>query len=520
MLLGLVCVWSNNQAQVVYVPVNNEIYDYLQRMSIRSLANYFEDVKPFTRKDAARYLLEIRRNDSLLTTAERDEYEYYAREFSIEVNGLARDTVSESRWHLFSYQDSVFTLQLDPILGFTLGGNYRHRYNGVNLEGSIGDHFGFSFDVTDHLESGTAADRLKLGSPETGINIITSPSINSFEYSEANATIGAEYAWFRASIGKDHLEWGNGAHGKLILSEKAPSFPLIRIDIHPVRWLRFSYIHAWLQSDIVDSTRTYQTMLANTPRTIYREKYLAAHLISLVPTERLNISFGESIVYSDGSPQLMFLIPINFFRAADHYLTRTGMGDGNNSQFFGNITYYALRHASFYGTLFIDEINTDEIFNNAKARNQLGYTVGTRIVDPGVPNLSVILEYTRILPWVYSNFVQTQTYESTSYLLGHYIGQNSDQMYLQSKYALTGTLSVELFYNYVRHGGKTDIAKQYELPSLPFLYGEVSRVTDYGFSIQYKYMNDLYIKVLGQYNSMGLFGGDKYMLRVNAGYGI
>jgi hypothetical protein len=519
-LVSLAFATSICQAQLVYVPVNNEVYDYLQRMSIRSFTNYFDDVKPISRNDAARYLLEIHKNELLLTDTERSEYEYFAREFSSELRSLSGDTRAESRWHLVDYQDSVFRLQLDPIFGYTIGKNYQHRYNGMSMNGSIGDHLGFSFDLKDNLESGTAADRFKRSSPETGINIIASPSATSFEYSEANATIGVEYAWLRASISKDHVEWGNGAYGKLILSEKPPSFPLIRIDINPVKWLRFYYIHAWLQSDVIDSSRSYQTQLPNMPRTIYHEKYLAAHMISLIPTERLNISFGESIVYSDGGPQLMFLNPINFYRAADHYLTRTGIGDGNNSQFFGNITYYALKRASVYGTIFIDEINTDKIFNSEKARNQLGFTVGTRVVNPGIANLSVIVEYTRILPWVYSNFAQTQTYESTSYLLGHYIGMNSDQIYIQSKYSVTGTLSCEVFYNYVRHGGKADISKQYELPSLPFLYGDVSRVTDFGGSIRYNYFNDLYVRLNAQYNSAGLYGGDNYMFRINIGYGI
>ena len=48
-------------------------------------------------------------------------------------------------------------------------------------------------------------------------------------------------------------------NGLLVMSQKAPSFPLIRLDINPIEWLSFNYFHAWIASDVVDTTSLYPT---------------------------------------------------------------------------------------------------------------------------------------------------------------------------------------------------------------------------------------------------------------------
>jgi hypothetical protein len=44
-------------------------------------------------------------------------------------------------------------------------------------------------------------------------------------------------------IGKDFYEWGYGKSGLLVLSQKPPSYGFIRLDVKPVEWFRFNYIH-------------------------------------------------------------------------------------------------------------------------------------------------------------------------------------------------------------------------------------------------------------------------------------
>ncbi|WP_204266801.1 hypothetical protein, partial [Escherichia coli] len=73
-------------------------------------------------------------------------------------------------------------------------------------------------------------------------------------------------------------------------SDKAPTYPYVRLDYRPLPWLSFNYTHAWLHSDIIDSTRSYRT--GNTVYGGVREftiaKYMAAHSVQITPTKGLD----------------------------------------------------------------------------------------------------------------------------------------------------------------------------------------------------------------------------------------
>jgi hypothetical protein len=79
-------------------------------------------------------------------------------------------------------------------------------------------------------------------------------------------------------IAKDYIEYGYEKFGNLVLSSKAPSFPYIRINLKPVDWFKFTYIHAWLSSLVIDSLK-----LDAYNRDIYRDKYFAWHSLTLTP---------------------------------------------------------------------------------------------------------------------------------------------------------------------------------------------------------------------------------------------
>ena len=507
----------NVQAQVVYEPLDQSIYSFLQRMYVRGLHSENLEVTPISRIKIADCLNKILQGDSILNIKEKEELSFYSSDFDKElrqINNSFRE--KENLWHLYNYSDTLFSFVVDPVLGISISKGVYHRFNGAKLYGEIGELIGFSFHFHDNLESGENIDETKANTSTTGINIVRRYNKN-IEYSDIRAMIGTKWKWGSFAIGKDYVNWGMGQRSKLILSSKAPSFPFIRLDINPTDWLRFYYMHGWLQSDILDSSRSYNTRISTMQRNIFREKYIATHLVSVSLLKNLNISFGESIIYSDMSPNLLFLNPLLFYRAVDHYLTTKEIGDGNNSQIFFNADYRAFNAVEVYGSLFIDEINTDKIFNDAESRNQLGYTFGLIINSPVQSDLTFITEYTKILPWVYSNFVQTQTYESDGNLLGHYIGQNADQVYLKLEYRIKTRMQISLFYDYIRNGGLADIHYQYQLPSLKFLYGYVSRNTKYGIDFIYEPLHDLRFGIQVFYNTRIK---DKFGFALQASYGL
>jgi hypothetical protein len=500
----------------------------------KGIIEFHDEIKPVSRDYIANKLVEIntkqltgnnnqRSGNNELTKVEIDELNFYLKDFGTEIKNINRDSkkneedygkhsgeqgdtsyatiVSKDpfeRYRLFSYSDNLFKISASPILGYELGtkdgAKYSHRWNGLYLYGYLGKNIGYSFRFQDNSEDGTTIDHSKKFIPATGV-IIAKTDANNIQYSEINANLTYNWSWGGLSIGKDFLNWGYGQSGLLVLSDKAPSFPFIRLDINPVKWLRFNYIHAWLSSDVIDSTQLYYSALPGQPRTIYRDKFLAQHTLTITPTKGLDVSVGESIVYSD-KLQISYLIPIMFFRLADHYLSQADNAAGGNSQFFlGVSSRNQIKNTHLYGTLFIDEITLESAFDPAKQRNQFGFTLGSSVTDLPFDNLTFTAEFTKIFPYVYTHFISTQTYESSGYVMGHWMGNNADLAYGALKYKFLRGLNATIWAQYVRKGGQGPESDQYTQPQPPFLYGLRTNYSYYGFEIKYEIIHELFARL-------------------------
>ena len=425
---------SFTSAQTVYEPVGRDIYAFLDRIAQKGLIVFNDQVRPVTRKYIAEKLLEINSKKEQLTSLEKEEAEFYLKDYGFEIEFINERSTSNigylskdqfERLRLFSYEDTLFKINVSPILGIETGqyggSSYMHTWNGAGLYGYIGKGVGFSFDFRDNAETGNNIDRTKQFTPVTGV-IAAKQTSNSSQYSEAHAILATDWSWGEISAGKSFMEWGYGESGLLVLSTKAPSFPFIRLDIHPTDWLRFNYIHAWLNSDVIDSASSFPTYINSIPgfsnRAIFRNKFLASHTITITPTKGLDISLGESIVYSD-KLEFAYLIPINFFRLTDHYLSSANDNAGGNAQFFfGLSSRNNIKNTHLYGTCFIDELTIEGLLNSSKQRNQFGFTLGGSITDLPVENLTATIEFTKIYPFVYSHYIPTQLYTNSSYILG------------------------------------------------------------------------------------------------------
>ena len=211
----------------------------------------------------------------------------------------------------------------------------------------------------------------------------------------------------------------------------------------------------------------------------------------------LDISLGESIIYSD-KLQISYLIPLMFFKLADHYLSNYDNNIGSNSQFFAGISSRNhIKNTHLYGTLFIDEINVANLFNSQKQRNQIGFSFGGSTTDVPVNNLTFTLEYTKIYPYVYSHYIPTQTYENDSYLLGHWMGNNADQIYSSVNYRVIRGLQVSIWGQYIRKGEQGTAEQQIDVgqPQPPFLFGLRTNYSYAGLDIKYEIIHNLFARL-------------------------
>ncbi len=503
-------------SQVVYEPLYSDVYDFLSRLAQKGLIDYNDLVKPLSRIYIAEKLLEAD-CEKCLTPLEKEELAFYLKDYVNELSflndyliskksGIAEKD-SKGRIRLFFYADDLFKLNVSPILGIKTGikdgETLTHLWNGINLYGYLSDYVGFSFNFRDNTETGKYIDKLKLFTPVTGVNARSSLNVpnyseNKMEYSEAMTSLSVNWEWGTFTVGKEFLEWGYGEGGKLVLSTKAPTYPFIRLDINPVNWLSFNYIHAWLTSDIIDSSDIYYGPISKVYK--FREKFLASHSINVFPVKGLSISLGESMIYSDRL-ELSYLMPFMFFRLADHYLSRQSNSAGSNAQIFASVSSRNhLKNTHLYSTLFIDEITLSGLFDPAKQRNQFGFSFGASVVDLPFNNLQFTLEFTKIYPFVYEHHIPTTTYENASYNLGHWMGGNADQIYGSIKYRFIRGLQATLWGQYIRKGDEGTAFQQLrESPQQPFLFGLRTNYSYSGLSLSYQFIHELFIKGEFQY---------------------
>ena len=487
--------------QIVYTPPDDYVYDFLERLSLKGIIEYHDEVKPISRMEAAELLKKIEAKSDLLNDVEKKELDWYLDEYADELKIKNRE-----RWYLFQYSDSLFNIKLFPLAGYeisTTGSNSGHsRWVGAGFFSTYSDWFGASMSITDKGEYGSNVDLVKDFSPETGAFFKRAP--DGIEFSDVKGSLNFDFHWGSISLVKDYLEWGHGKFGQLIISQKSPSFPFIRLDLHPVDWLRFYYIHGWISSQVIDSSRTYYTnsgTLYPLQREVYFNKYIAANFLSITPTKIIDFSLGNSFIYSGDLRPEMF-IPFMDFKFLDHNTGRGDVNDGNGQLYFDIAVKYPETFI-FYSTLFIDCTEIRNVLKNDLSNTWYGFTFGGKKVDFFLPNLDLTVEYTKISPWVYEHKDQTTTYKNLNFYIGDWLGQNADQLRFQFDYQLIRGLRFNLYTEFIRKGGLKDIYYAYKTDiTQPFLFHPLRKDFDFGFGASYEYVHDLYVKGSYKYSNI------------------
>lgn len=504
-LLATASIHTRLSAQVVWEEHNKEIYNFLSRMAQKGLVVFDDNIRPISRKYIAD-CLDTLSHRSVLSPVEKAELSFYSREYGNELTGTVPVAEKVSffkndpykRWRSFSATGKGFLLQADPVFTAATiqgsGKNVTQSSSGVSIWGYAGTHWGFHFFYDDITESGKGFDSTRLNTPLTGIIRKDTATHNSQNYSRFRGSIS--YSWHNGSIsfGQDNILWGYGENGRIVQSDKAPASPFLRLDYQPLSWLRFNYTNTWLNSAIVDSTRTYRTgnSVFGGYREIFVPKYMASHSIQITPVKGLALSFGESIIYSDRF-DAGYLVPVMFFKIYDNIVNNSNIHTGSNGQLFLQVSSRnQLPKTHLYGTLFIDEIRVGTLFDNAKSRNQLGFTIGGSVTDVVVPYLTLGLEYTRVNPFVYRNLVPAQDYTSSGYSLGDWMGNNFDRLIYSLKYTPLPRLKCLLRYQTSRKGSAGTLNQQYfQQPQPGFLFGLQNTQQEFFARFSYEWLNDL-----------------------------
>lgn len=526
-------------AQVIYETGDSYIYQYLNRLNTKGIIDFNSSLYPLSKFKIADILKDIQsRNftrrggqssnlsstqstNHSLTFLELQELQWYIDQYSLE-NGSEASILGE-----YNLIDNDFKLRIKPIIGYGISAigdkNGYTKKVGAHLDAYISDNLGIMFEYLDTGEFGDNVDKSKQNIPDKG-HFYKYPS-NGIEFSDVRAQLNYSFDWGVLSLKKDYNKWGHGKYGQLALSDKASSYPHIALSIQPTEWLSLNYIHGWLNSLVIDSSKSFYYGSSEVePRIFeeYKSKYIVANYVSIMPNDWLTFSLGNSFIYSGDIRPEMF-IPLMYYKVMDHNTGRGGTGDGNGIIYFDLDIKYP-KNLKFYGTVIIDVLNIRPILEGVWHTSWFGYTVGASAIDLGIPNSEFRIEYTKTNPWIYENKYDITNYKHLNYSLGHWIGQNADLLTTEFNYSFIRGMHISLTWQLFRKGDMNDIYYAYNDPvNLPFLYGEKRTENRIKLNIDYEFMHNIYLQgyysysdikdekegrteefMLGNKNSMGL----------------
>ena len=301
---------------------------------------------------------------------------------------------------------------------------------------------------------------------------------------------GFTWSWNWGSFGliKDNFKWGSGYNGNVIFSAKAPTFPFIYLKMNPAKWLEFNYIHGWLNSEVLDSLRTYS--FNNGSRQVMHPKYLAANFLSIKPCKPFLISIGNSIVYSDINIYPGYLIPVFFYKSIDHGIANSNLA-GQNAQLYFDVNYFPIKKTKLYFSMFIDEIAFDRMFDKAKHSNFYSFKTGFKISNIA-SNFSLIVEYTRTNPVTYKHFIPTLTFQSNQFNIGYYLPDNSKDLFIKLVYQPLAKFKIGIDFLHAQVGTQYEYTGGSSIWGKPFLDKIIWKNTSATVSAKYELINDLY----------------------------
>ena len=490
-LLHILLVWGYGllvMAQNIPVPMTQvRLYDFLDEMLTEGVIVHQTAIRPYTRKQVADMLIEAHQADTLLNTRQKKDLAFYLNEFALERDTMVDNFVQytdHSTFSLsvadpqFSYRtkDSMFKLRFRPILGADVIANKKgailHRWYGAELQMDIAKHLSIWGSLRDNSWSGnwlrteyypddnsgsrTAGARLHYGASQQQPALLPLSGVQYKEasyggdFSDSKGGVSLYSWWGSVSLQRENIRWGEAYYSSNILSGRAPAVPMLSLQLTPCKWFQFDYFHAWLVSNVVDSTYYYleNTTVSGVQDKEYRpmNKFMAANMFTFTPIKQLSFSLGNSIVYSEQNIQAAYLIPIAFYKSLDHLLTKGIATQNQNSQVFASLSIRPVDYLHLYGSFYVDEFALKRLKPSNDERNPISYLVGFNWSGWPIKGLSLKGEFMRSNIACYTHSIDALTWASNSYNLGHYMGDNAQSIYAELAYRPMRGMLIKMSY--------------------------------------------------------------------------
>ena len=458
----------------------SQIYSFIDELAQMHIIEIGSVVKPYGRNQIASWLEEAKtvydENSGKLSKRQYKELLFFLNDYSLERDTIPTGIVNWTNHRSFSlallqpafhYNDKYFACKINPIIGADVTINKKgailHRWWGAEIRADIVNHVSVWGSIRDHSFSGNWLSKEYYPSGPGANALLSLPQyLNNLpgteyhrssyggDYAEVNAGIKAYTWWGSIALLKDKISWGDTYNSSNIISNHAPSFPMIELKIHPCSWFKLDYIHGWLVSNIIDSTNFYsqKNPISGKHEILYRpaKKFIAANMLTFTPIKYLDLSIGSSVIYGGRNLLAAFSLPISFFNSVDYQINAGSKVENENSQIFLNISTRNLKYTHFYASFYCDEFKFSRVKKSNPEHNFFSYKVGAQLSGWPLKDMNLTAEFTRTNVANYQHPYNILTYSSNGYCLGHYLGDNSQEIYLRLGYKPVRSLNLMVEY--------------------------------------------------------------------------
>ena len=467
------------------VPLEHWSYDFAERLALRAgQGRTFLDLRPVTRGEMAALVARLRtavaRGDFEPSGIEGQQLEMLASEFSEEL--VARgDSVPVLQRAYHVWNGDVWRLQAF----------WRGREQASSGDPDL-DPAGSQVDGSFSLEPAAA---LRLGQHFVGfvelryrVRTTTGTLVNSADVREGEAEyvfeprdrfsisraldplVRYDRGRWRIGLERTRVRWGPARSDPMLLADASPPLDALRFQLAlgPVRF-----------ASLAGQVRPAQ-LLPTDPE--LRERRLAAHRLSIAPTQWLEFAFSEALVYGERGMDLAYLNPL-----AVLFVTQANLGDIDNALGSFDAALRLGRNLRLYGECVVDDLNLRRGLRHYG--NKLGVALGFWAVSPfGAHDWEADGEWSWASQYTYTHHDPVNRFEHYGATLGSRIGPDADLWVVGLRRHFTPGWSARAFYELERHG-EGDLAigdDQRTTDEQDYLSGVVESRHQPGFELRYR----------------------------------